>query len=292
MAWSNPAYEKEEYAEGATLSTWVKSNFDEETDYSYSGTVHWVENHGNHIFSLLCLPEEYDGTQQYPLAFMVHGYNSCYREYDYYINDLTKAGYAVLLFDFRGGSETRSLSDGKMTQMSYDTKLSDIRAMVEYAETLPMVDQENFLYIGHSQGGMMGSIVACTDGLKDRFNGMLLLAPYMLHVDYLEEFGSYENFPDSYVFLYSNVGRDYLHAAAKYEEILWDQVGAYEHPVLILCGDSDELCSEEMMQTIQEAYGENATLQMVEGGYHDFRDDVLPSLMPETILPFLESLKK
>lgn len=290
MAWRNPAYNKPEYAEGAELSVWVNNKNDPSREYSYSGIIHWVENKGNNIFSLLCLPKDYDGTQRYPLLLLVHGYNSNYHEYDYFVNYLTDAGFAVLLFDFRGGHESNSLSDGKLTQMSYDTKLSDIRAMVSFAEALPMIEQENIIFVGHSQGGMMGAITACTEGLKDRFKGMLLLAPGMRHVTYLDEFGSLENLPESYTILYAKVGRDFLYSAIKYEEIVWNEVKDYEYPVKILLGSNDELNKEAGVQEITAAFGENASYEMVEGGYHDFRDDVLPTLMPETILPFLNSL--
>lgn len=292
MTWSNPAFKDEKYAEGATLSVWVNPIENSDKEYSYSGTVHWVENHENHIFSLLCLPDDYDGTQQYPLLLMVHGYNSNFHEYDCYINDLTGAGFAVLLFDFRGGSDTMGLSDGKLTQMSYDTKLSDIRAMTEYAETLPMADKDNFIFVGHSQGGMMGAIVACTDELKDRFNGMLLFAPAMWHANYLDEFGSVDNFPKSYTFVYATVGRDFLCSAVKYEEIIWDNVKDYGHPVKIFCGTEDEFDLDEDMEAIWQAFGDSATLEMVEGGHHDLRDEAFLEIVPNAIIPYLESLKK
>lgn len=290
MAWKNPAYNKEEYAEGADLFVWVNNKNDTSREYSYSGTVHWVENQGNHIFSLLCLPKDYDETQQYPLLLMVHGYNSNYHEYDYFTNYLTEAGYAVLYFDFRGGHESNTLSDGRLSQMSYDTKLSDLRAMVDFAETLPMLDQDHFIFVGHSQGGMMGAITACTEGLRDRFVGMLLLAPGIRHVTYLDEFGSLDNLPEAYTILYATVGRDFLYSAIKYDQVVWDGMKDYEYPVKILLGTKDELNKEESIQEITASFGENASYEMVEGGYHDFRDDVLPWLMPETILPYLDSL--
>ena len=292
MAWKNPAYNDEKYAEGATFSVWVNAKKDPDREYSYSGTVHWVENHGDHIFSLLCLPEDYDGTQKYPLLLAVHGFNATFHDHDYFINYLTDAGFAVLLFDFRGGHVSSTLSDGRLTEMSYDTKLSDIRAMVEFAETLPMADPDNFIFLGHSQGGMMGAITACTDGLKDRFNGMLLCAPAIWHADYLEQYGSIDNLPEADSFIYQTVGRDFLYSAVKYEQIIWDNLKDYDHPVRILCGTSDELHLDQDMEEIFGAFGDKATLEMVEGGYHDFRDDVLPKIMPEIILPFLESLVK
>lgn len=289
MTWHNPAYDNEEYAEGATLNVWVSASRDPERDYSYSGEIHWVENHNNHIFTLLCLPEEYDGSQTYPLLLLLHGYNSNFHEYDPMVNFFTEAGYAVLMFDFRGGHASNLLSDGKMTQMSYDTKLSDIRAVLSFAETIPMADKENFILIGHSQGGAMAQIVATDAELKDRFNGMLILAPAPLVTDYDVKYPSAEDIPETIQLLYSTTGRDFVYSAIIYEA-KFEELTDYNKPVLILHGTADEIIKEESSRAVAEKIGDNATFQLVEGGYHDFRDDVLPWLTPETIIPFLDSL--
>ena len=290
MAWHNPAYEKPEYAEGSDFRVWVSNKSDPDREYTYYGTVHWVENQGNHIFSLLCLPSDYDGTQKYPLLLMVHGYNSTFHEYDYFTNFLTESGYAVLYFDFRGGHASQGLSDGKLIEMSYDTKLSDIRAMTDFAAGLEMVDPDKLIFVGHSQGGMMGMITACDDNLKDRFLGMLLFAPGAGHATYLDEFGSLDNLPDSYSILTEKVGRDFLYSAVKYEQIVWNKLCDYTKPVKIWIGDADEIIPTQTAIDLAAAFGENASYEIVPGGYHDFRGDVLPSLMPDSIIPFLDSL--
>lgn len=292
MSWNNPAYGKEEYAEGNDLRVWVSNQDDPEREYTYHGTIHWVENQGNHIFSLLCLPSDYDGTQKYPLLLMAHGFNSTFQEYNYFTNYLTENGYAVLYFDFRGGHASQGLSDGKLIQMSYDTKLSDIRVMTEYASSLPMADPQKMIFVGHSQGGMMGLITACDEDLKTRFLGMLLFSPYAFRTTYLEEFGSIDNLPDSYSLLMQKVGKDYLYSAIKYDGIIWDGISAYDKPVKIWIGDSDELIPVETAVKLAETFGDNASYEVVPGGFHDFRADVLPKLMPESILPFLNSLVK
>lgn len=289
MSWHNPAYDKEEYADGAVMNVWVSASKDPERDYSYSGQIHWIENCNNHIFTLLCLPDDYDGSQKYPLLFTMHGYNSNFHEYDPMVKFFTDAGYAVLLFDFRGGHMSNLMSDGKLEQMSYDTKLSDVRAVLGYAETLPMVDLQNFILIGHSQGGAMAQIVAADEQLKDRFNGMLILAPAQITMGLDEKYAEPEDIPESKVMLYATVGRDYIYAAMQHAAD-FEKLPDYNKPVLVLWGTSDEIIPEEAVKTVADQIGDNAVYQQVEGGYHDFRDDVLPQLMPDTILPFLDSL--
>lgn len=290
MLWKNPAKNDEKYAEGAEYSVWVNAKEDATRDYSYSGTVHWVDNNGNAVFTLLCLPEGYDGTQKYPLAVLLHGFNSTLHEYDYYVNYLTEAGFAVLAFDFRGGHESAGRSDGKLTDMSFDTRLSDIRAVMTYADGLDMVDKDNFVLIGHSQGGMMAVLAAMDPELSARFNGMLVISPYIIKPEYTDKFDP-DDLPDSDKLLAATVGRDYIASCIKYRDFL-DSVGAYSKPMLLLWGENDEVIHEEDVKALRDAVGDNAEYVSVPGGYHDFRDDVLPTLMPETVIPFLQNLIK
>lgn len=289
MMWKNPAYTDEKYAEGAEYSEWVNAKNDTGHEYSYTGTVHWIENRDNHIFSVLCLPSDFDGTQKYPLVVMLHGFNSTLNEYDYFVNYLTDAGFALLMFDFRGGHESAGRSDGKLTDMSFDTRLSDVRAVVSYARQLEMVDQNNLLLIGHSQGGMMAVLTAMDAELSQVFNGMLICDPYIISESFVSQFAGMEELPESYTVLAATVGRDYISSALKYADFM-DQIGSYNKPVLLLLGDQDEIVHGEDVLALRDAFGSNVEFVSVAGGYHDFRDDVLPQLMPDTIIPFLNSL--
>ena len=135
----------------------------------------------------------------------------------------------------------------------------------------------------------MAQIVATDAELKDRFNGMLILAPAPLVTDYDVKYPSAEDIPETIQLLYSTTGRDFVYSAIIYEA-KFEELTDYNKPVLILHGTADEIIKEESSRAVAEKIGDNATFQLVEGGYHDFRDDVLPWLMPETIIPFLDSL--
>ncbi len=295
MTWKNPAFNQPEYSEGTELSFRISPEFDKDREYSYSGTVHWIENQGNHIFSLLCLPKDYDGNQTYPLLIWGHGFNATFREIDYYANFLTDAGYALLAFDFRGGHSSNGTtsaagkSDGKMIQMSLDTKLSDLKAVLSFSDSLPMIDHDKLVYIGHSQGGTMGVVAGCDNMLRERFSGMLLLAP-SYPMNYLELFETVDNFPAKYKVMWCDVGKDYLYSYVRYNAHAREEDPKYGKPVLVLHGDRDTVTSEEDSMAACNAFGENARFETVLNGLHDFRDDVLPQLIPEVILPFLQSV--
>ena len=290
MAYKNPAYENAAFAEGAAYSPKFMDEAEREA-FGYTGTVHWVESHNNHVFTVLSLPEDDDGTQKYPLVLMLHGFNSTLDEWTYYVKGLNDAGYACLLFDFRGGhSGDQSRSDGKFTQMSFDTKLADIRAVTAYAETLDRIDQSNFILAGHSQGGMMALITMCDAQLRDRFNGVLLLAPYT-DARIVEKYAAPEDVPDSASLLVCTVGKDYLYSAWKYEHIIWDALPSYDRPVLLLTGSADEIVKVDSVKRVADTIGDNAVFTVVDGGYHDFQ----PALMQdvnETVTAFFAMLIK
>ena len=119
---------------------------------------------------------------------------------------------------------------------------------------------------------------------------ILVISPYIIKSDYTDKYDP-DDLPDSDKRLAATVGRDYIASCIKYRDFL-DSVGAYSEPVLLLWGENDEVIHEEDVKALREVIGDNAEFVSVPGGYHDFRDDVLPTLMPETIIPFLKNLIK
>ena len=289
MAYRNPAFENAATAEGAAYSPSFTDPALQDR-FSYTGKIHWVDSHNNHVFTVLCLPDGYDGSQKYPLVLMLHGFNSTLDEWNYYVRGLNDAGYACLLFDFRGGhSGSSSRSDGKMTQMSFDTKLADIRAVAEYAKGLEMIDQQNLLLAGHSQGGMMALITMCDEQLSQCFSGVLLLAPYT-DATIVSKYSSPEEVPDSASLLLCTIGRDYLYSAWKYDHLIWDTLPSYSNPVLLLTGESDEIVKVSSVEKVAKTIGDNASFHVIAGGYHDFQPELMDSVMNDFILPFFGNL--
>ena len=291
MAYQNPVFEKEAFAEGASYTP----KFTDEAlrdQFSYTGTIHWIESHNNHVFSVLVLPDDYDAATSCPLVLMLHGFNSTLDEWNYYVKPLNDAGYACLLFDFRGGhSGNASRSDGKMTQMSFDTKLADVRSAVEYAASLDCVDASRMILAGHSQGGMMALITMCDNELSNLFKGVLLLAPYT-DAAIVAHYEKPEDVPDTASLLLCTVGKDYLYSAWKYEHSIWSKLPDYSLPVLILTGGADEIVSVSSVQKVAETVGTNAEFSVVENAFHDFQPEIVTEVVSARILPFFSALVK
>lgn len=76
---------------------------------------------------------------------------------------------AVLRVDFNGHGD----SDGVQEEMTIQNEVEDAEAILEYALSLSFVSK--IIVIGHSQGGLVASLVAGKN--PDKIDGLILLAP-------------------------------------------------------------------------------------------------------------------
>lgn len=276
----NSAYSDPEYAEGTV--------FEYET---YNSTVHWIENKGDHIFTLTALPKDAEEGEKFPVLILLHGFNSRYTEYDLYIPYFIESGFACVMFDFRGGAQSGGKSDGDIFNMTLDTEISDVKAVTAFVERQSFADTDNMILVGHSQGGLIASLAAASDELVDKFNGMLLIAPGFSIVT--DNGGPYfdgtKKIPSSCTMLYVQMSGDYIRSLVAHKD-LYTEIAAFKKPVKILLGTMDGLFTEEDMQDAIEAYGDMVTYERVEGGIHDFSAEILETAYPEQIEPFLLSL--
>lgn len=116
----------------------------------------------------LTLPEHTTGTRL-PAAVLIHGSGpqdrnensaalstNIFRDLAHY---LSARGVAVLRYDKRGvGQSTGNLAEAKMTDL-----VSDAKAAVSFIRSLPEVDPDQVVLIGHSEGGVLAPIVAADD---------------------------------------------------------------------------------------------------------------------------------
>ena len=107
----------------------------------------------------------------YDMAILMHGFTSdrntdLLREI---ADDLRNENVASVRFDFNGHGE----SDGKFENMTVCNEIADAQAILEYVRTDPHV--RNIFLVGHSQGGVVASMLA---GLyPDIVKKVVLLAP-------------------------------------------------------------------------------------------------------------------
>ncbi len=91
---------------------------------------------------------------------------------------LTKAGYIVLRYDDRGTGK----SSGKYFEATIQDLMQDAACGVEYLRSLPDVDASQVFLLGHSEGGLIASMLATQD---DKIAGVVLLAAPILPLDEL-----------------------------------------------------------------------------------------------------------
>lgn len=124
------------------------------------------------IFGLLYTPAEYKG--KLPAVILSHGYNSSHRELLDMAECLAKSGFAAYCYDFCGGSAV-SKSGGSSLDMSIETEISDLKAVIKTISETDHIDTDRIYLYGESQGGFVSALTAAQ--IPDKIAGEVLLYP-------------------------------------------------------------------------------------------------------------------
>ena len=221
------------------------------------------KNGEKNIYGMMYLPaKEQD---KYPIVIMSHGFGGMYSDNEIYAKKLAEDGYACYAFDFCGGGRG-SKSDGDMTEMSVLTEKSDLLAVMDGIEALDYVDTDNLFLFGQSQGGFV-STLAGVDRL-DEVKAMVLLYPaYSLQDDCWERHGSIDNVPETESVMNNTLGAIYSLDAMSFD--VYDVMGAFTKPVLILHGDQDDVVDISYSERAVKTFP-NAELEVLNGTGHGF----------------------
>lgn len=110
-----------------------------------------------------------------PIAIVSHGFMANLMTVKHYAQFLAEIGYVAFCFDFNGGCVMMGKSDGKTTDTSVLTEVSDLCAVIEYAKSLDYTDSSNILLMGCSQGGFVSALTAAK--LRDQVRKLVLFYP-------------------------------------------------------------------------------------------------------------------
>ena len=108
--------------------------------------------------------------QNKPCVLLVHGFSEHSGRYKHVIEDLNKAGFNVLAFDFRGHGQSAGMR-GYIDDFSQ--YIADIHAIVKFAQT-KFATKKVFI-VAHSMGGLAATHYAHEFG--DTLNGLVLSSP-------------------------------------------------------------------------------------------------------------------
>lgn len=218
------------------------------------------------IYGVAYIPDTKD---KVPLVIFAHELCSTHKSGEGYAKELATRGIAVYTFDFRGGSE-ESRSDGSTVEMSVMSEADDIDAVIQEVTKWNFVDTERIILMGASQGGMASAISGTRN--QSKLSGLILLYPALLVRDEIHElFEELENVPEQFNFKqWITLGRNYATDVWDYD--VYEDMKAFEKPVLILHGDQDMVVDISYSDHASKTYP-YAELYVLSGGGHVFRGE-------------------
>ncbi|WP_304676877.1 alpha/beta hydrolase [uncultured Lactobacillus sp.] len=215
----------------------------------------------------------------YDMAIIFHGFTanrntSLLKEIT---NSLRDENIASVRFDFNGHGD----SDGKFENMTVLNEIEDANAILNYVKTDPHV--RNIYLVGHSQGGVVASMLA---GLyPDIIKKVVLLAPAAtLKSDALEgntQGVTYnpDHIPDRLPFKDLTLGGFYLRIAQQLP--IYEVSAQFTKPVCLIHGTDDTVVSPNASKKYDQIY-QNSTLHLIKGADHCFSDNYQKSAVKLT----------
>lgn len=202
-----------------------------------------------------------------PLVIIMHGVFSS-KEFPILTeiaDSLQEIGIASIRFDFDG----HGASDGEFVDMTVPLEVKDALAVYEYCKTLDFAS--NISLLGHSQGGVVTSLVA--GELQGEIQSVVLMAAAAVMEDQTKagmmmgvRFDP-NNVPE-YIEVYNHhVGREYLESGQKLN--IYERAAKYTGPVCLIHGKADQVVPYTYSEKYKETY-QNSQLHLIEGESHLF----------------------
>ncbi|QNQ82820.1 alpha/beta hydrolase [Lactobacillus sp. PV012] len=207
--------------------------------------------------------------ETYDLAILFHGFKANRNSpiIKAVSDSLNQAGLATMRFDFDGCGD----SDGKFENMTVPGEIADANAIFQFA--LADHHVKNIYLVGHSQGGVVASMLAGLYPNAELIKKVVLLAPAAtLRSDALK--GDLQgipynpnDIPEAIQIGNFTVGGFYLRTA----QILpiYDVAKHYQGPVCLIHGTNDQVVSPNASKKYHEVY-KNSILHLVNGADHRF----------------------
>lgn len=185
-------------------------------------------------------------------------------------DSLQNNGIASIRFDFTGCGK----SEGKFEDMTVPQEIEDAKAVIAYAEGLDWTGDISI--VGHSQGGVVASMVA--GQLKGGIRSVALCAPAaVLRDDALRgntQGANYDPFHlPEYVEMHrgNKLGRAYFTTAQTLP--IYETACQYEGPVFIAHGTWDKVVPYTYSERYKQNY-KNCELVLMQGVDHSFSNEV------------------
>jgi len=217
-----------------------------------------------------------------PIAIVCHGFMANQRSVRRYARALASMGYAAYTFDFSGGCVLFGKSDGKTTDMSVLTEVSDLEAVIAYTSGLPYTHAADLLLMGCSQGGFVSALTAAKQ--SSTISKLILFYPALCIPDDARAgqmmFAKFdpEHVPEQFRCGPMKLGSRYVTDVINMKPS--QEIKSYPGDVLIVHGDKDPVVSIHYSNRAYKTYQKRTpadpghpprtVFQTIEGGKHGF----------------------
>ena len=224
----------------------------------------WIRNGERHLYGVLSRPAHAKGKM--PVAIIAHGFNGTHHFGRNYFETLNKLGYQVYTFDFACGS-VNSRSDNNTMNMSILDEQSDLEAIVRYFKQQPDVDASRIVLIGESQGGLVSALTAASMP-KDISRTILIFPALCIPDNWTARYPNLSDIPDTTRLWNVPMGRRFFTEVRDIN--VFERIGKYKRPVLIVQGDKDPVVSMKDSERAVKIY-KDARLHVIPGAGHGFK---------------------
>lgn len=216
------------------------------------------------INGLIYKPDDLKG--KVPMVILSHGLSLNYTYMIPYAKKLLNYGIASVVFDFRGGGYDCK-SDGKISEMSLLTEIDDLNCVIDNVKKLDFVDSNKLYLAGHSQGGLVSSLLAPSRS-KD-IAALFLFAPAYVIPDDTRNLTNMRE--DNVLNLMPEyLGEKYINDSLSIN--LYDDIKSYKKPVYIFHGKLDQRVPVSYAINADKAY-DNSSLLIFDNEPHRFSDE-------------------
>lgn len=215
---------------------------------------------GLRIRGMQYLPSDFEQNRKYPVVILSHGFLGDYTHMADFGRDFAAVGYVACSFSFCGsrsaGTSESAQSDGKPTDMTITTQVQDLTAVKNYMLQQPYADPKRLTLMGISQGGFVSGLAAAAE--PDTVEKLIMIFPALCIPDDARRgrlAGSrYDplHVPETIDCGQTVLGRAFHEDVADRDP--YQELAAYQGPVLILHGRDDTLVADSYSIQAQERY--------------------------------------
>ena len=228
----------------------------------------WIKNGDRNIYGVVNIPV--DGKKKHPIAIVAHGFNGTHYYGKNYFEPFANLGYACYTFDFPCGS-ANSKSDPNTMNMSVLDEVSDLKAIIRYFRGRKDIDKKHIVVIGESQGGLVGALTAAE--MPKQVSRLILAFPALCIPDnWNKRYPTLESIPDTTRLWNVPMGKRFFIELRDMK--VFETIGKFKKPVIIVQGDEDRVVSMEDSQKAVSIY-KDARLHIIKGAGHGFKEHEL-----------------